>query len=319
MQFPGGEAWDQDGAGDRGWVVGWPGADAGLGDPRLGEPPPPVQAQYQQGATATARVALTSRCASLARPSRPPGAAPAVCDIAQAERKLGQVEAALRHYEQFLKMERAITPLTRGVVQGYVNRLKVLPLGRKAPNPPRNLPELFDPMLAPNQSRGPTAVASAPRPRCRPGRCRHYRGGTTCHRFGRSAAGRRSAGHDRPPVVASARRRHRSCTGRAAPAGCSPGPAPSYGVVRLSPAAPPPPLRRPAAPPVSKPLSGRWVPVAVHRALPCAMPLPRAMRCLPSAMAGSFTLRCRTASSAACAVASITGCLGFGALATSCS
>lgn len=240
----------------------------------VAEVPPAVQAQYQRGSDSYRKGRFDAAVREFGSAYEMYPSPRLLYDVAQAERKLGQVEAALRHYEVFLKMEKAITPLTRGIVQGYVNRLKATPLGRKPPNPPRNLPDLFDPTLAPHPG-GATAAAPPARVQAPPP--------AVVPPPAVAVAPPPPVKAPPPPVVtpppaaappvAVAVAPVPAPVAPPAPAPVVAGPTPSYGIMRLAPAqtAPPAVAQAPLAPaavaqaPVAagKPLSGRWVPVPV--------------------------------------------------------
>lgn len=90
-------------------------------------------------------------------------------DLAQAERKQGQLEQALHHYEQFLWNDGALNATIRGAVHGYMARIKsALAHPEQAiGQPPRSMPELLDPALGPAPKPGAAAAlagAASPRP-----------------------------------------------------------------------------------------------------------------------------------------------------------
>lgn len=170
-------------------------------------------------------------------------------NLAQAERKQGQLADALRHYEQFLWNESALTPATRGAVHGYMSRIKVaMGQGSKtvAP-PPKAMPELLDPALGPEPKPGAGGALGAPAAPAQPA-------------VAQSASPPPSPVAAPPPATPPP------------PVEAAPGPRTSYALVPLvaeaKPAPPPPPPAPVAAPPPPPPLPVQApVAAAPHRQL----------------------------------------------------
>ncbi len=188
-----------------------------------------------------------------------------IYDVAQAERKQGLLTDAARHYEQFLKQEKAITPLTRGVVQSYLQRLRATAAGRKPPLPPRNMPDLFDPALgaplgpgAGSPSVQPASAPSSPpvAPPAMPAVAASPSGQPPSSTAPARVEQKPAVAVAAPPSVAPVAP---SAPPPPAPAAAAAGPTPSYGIVRLQQGTP---VATAVAP--SKPISGRWLPVPVN-------------------------------------------------------